>query len=97
MAKREQKERDARDKEIEDAIKTSMGKNGKATAEEETSVMKAYSLAIAKQAESSEPDEPTNYGTQVEKQELAEKEDAPYSVEKNEEESDLSKLLASAT
>ena len=65
MAKLEKEEREAQDKEIEAAIKTGM--HNATDVAEEAKVMKAYSLAIANQAESSEPDAPVNFGTAVER------------------------------
>jgi len=45
---------------------------------EEAKVMKAYSLAIANQAENSEPDAPANFGTAIEKQEEQQKKTADW-------------------
>ena len=82
----EKKERDRQAKEMDDAISPS---NGKSLAQD-LSVMKAYSLAVATKADSSEPDEDSGFGTMTEAREAEEKDPMSgldnYSVEKNEEE-----------
>ena len=59
MAKKEKEERDKREKEIDQALKIN-----KKDGSDDPGVMKAYSLAIARQAESSEPDEPVEYAVE---------------------------------
>ena len=84
MAKIEKEEREAQDKEIELAIKSGM--HNTTSIAEEASVMKAYSLAIANQAESSEPETPVNFGTAIEKQEEKQRQtEAMYNAASDEE------------